>query len=66
MLGTKSLEQLVWELKQTNPLSQDKLVQTYLSNTNDLKAEMKLEDEMNLLRHVHMTMNYTKVYKHIF
>ncbi|XP_062587564.1 vitellogenin-2-like isoform X2 [Saccostrea cucullata] len=65
ILGTPSLEQLLWERAQKSPLDRSSVTKKYLREIRDgseevTSAYLKLSSEMNMIRHLHVRVHYER------
>nr|ANB82451.1 vitellogenin [Saccostrea glomerata]ANB82452.1 vitellogenin [Saccostrea glomerata] len=65
ILGTPSLEQLLWERAQKSPLERSSVTKKYLREIRDgseevTSAYLKLSSEMNMIRHLHVRVHYER------
>ncbi|XP_061168026.1 vitellogenin-1-like [Saccostrea echinata] len=65
ILGTPSLEQLIWERAQKSPLERSSITKTYLREMRGgseevTSAYLKLSLEMNMIRHLHVRVHYER------
>lgn len=66
ILGTPSMEQLLWEKAQRSPLERSSITRKYLQDRRNGSEEvtasyLRLSMELNMIRHLHARIHFEKV-----